>query len=146
LHNYCDCGKTYYYITYSECVVLALVIRHANASAIYWHVWHLSLCQILSHKGHDFRKNFTDIKCVFRSYLQMLSETFLILRSIKLDTVINIHRYSLYSCEVLMKPGFSGQIIEKSLNIKFHAYPSSGSRVDLCGRTYGWTDIQTRRS
>jgi len=35
---------------------------------------------------------------------------------------------------------FSGQIFEKSSNIKLHENPSSGSRVVACGRTYRQTD------
>jgi hypothetical protein len=39
-----------------------------------------------------------------------------------------------------MKLEFSGQIFEKSSNIKFHENPSSGSRVVPCGQTDGRTD------
>jgi len=35
-----------------------------------------------------------------------------------------------------MELEFSGQIFEKSSNIKFHGYPSSGSRVFLDGQTW----------
>jgi len=38
---------------------------------------------------------------------------------------------------------FSGQFFEKSQNIKFHGYPSSGSRIVPCGRTDGVTDRRT---
>jgi len=34
-----------------------------------------------------------------------------------------------------MKLEFSGQIFEKSSNIKFYETPSSGSRVTPCGQT-----------
>jgi hypothetical protein len=37
-----------------------------------------------------------------------------------------------YSCEILIKLQFSGQIFEKYWNIKFHGNPSSGSRVVTC--------------
>ena len=42
-----------------------------------------------------------------------------------------------------MKLKLSRQIFEKSLNIKFHQNPSSGSRDVLCGRigTDGQTDM-----
>jgi hypothetical protein len=40
-----------------------------------------------------------------------------------------------YSCQILMKLEFSRQIFEKSLNIKFHKNPSSGSLVVPCGQT-----------
>jgi hypothetical protein len=38
------------------------------------------------------------------------------------------------SCEILRKLEFSGQISEKYSSIKFHEYPSSGSRVVSCGQ------------
>jgi len=41
---------------------------------------------------------------------------------------------TLYSCPILMKLEPSRQILEKYSNIKFHEYPSSGSRVVPCGR------------
>ena len=37
-------------------------------------------CPTLAHKRHDFRKNFLNIKCVFRFSLKVLSETFFVLR------------------------------------------------------------------
>ena len=40
-----------------------------------------------------------------------------------------------YSCQILIKIGFSRQIFEKYSNIKFHKNPSSGRRFLLCGRT-----------
>jgi hypothetical protein len=47
----------------------------------------------LSHKRHDFRKNkVLNIKSVFWFSLQLLSETFLILRRHKGVTIINVYR------------------------------------------------------
>jgi hypothetical protein len=40
-----------------------------------------------------------------------------------------------HSCHVLMKLELSRQNFEKSLNIKFHEKPSSGSRVAPYGQT-----------
>jgi hypothetical protein len=48
---------------------------------------------------------------------------------------------NLYSCPILMKLEFSGQILEKWLHIKFHYYPSSESWVVPCGKTDGRTDM-----
>jgi hypothetical protein len=47
----------------------------------------------------------------------------------------------LYSCQVLVKIGFSQQICEKYSNIKFHENTSSQRAVVPCGRTEGRTDI-----
>ena len=48
-----------------------------------------------------------------------------------------------YSCPILMKLELSGQIFEKSSNIKFYANPSSGSRIIPWGQTdrRSWVDI-----
>jgi hypothetical protein len=45
----------------------------------------------LTHKRYDFRKNYIEHKmCVLIFYIN-LSETFLILRRIKTDIIINVH-------------------------------------------------------
>ena len=38
-----------------------------------------------------------------------------------------------YSDQIVMKPEFSRQILEKFSNIKFHENPSNENRVVLCG-------------
>jgi len=48
----------------------------------------------LSHKRHDLRKKLLTIKCVFGFSLQILSETFLILRRIYRDSTINVYQSS----------------------------------------------------
>jgi len=40
-----------------------------------------------------------------------------------------------------MKLEFSPQIFKKYSYVKFHANPSSGSRVVPCGQADGWTDM-----
>ena len=57
----------------------------------------LSGCTIfstLSHKRHDFRKNVIERKMCILIFSTTLLETFLILRRIRRDTMINIHKYS----------------------------------------------------
>jgi len=44
-----------------------------------------------------------------------------------------------YFCKILIKLKFSGQVFGKPSNIKFHYYPSNGSRVFPLGQT----DIST---
>jgi hypothetical protein len=45
----------------------------------------------LSHELHDFRKEkLLNVKSVFRFFLRLVSETFLILRRIQRDIVINV--------------------------------------------------------
>jgi len=101
----------------------------------------------LSHKRHDFRekKMLLNIKRVFWFSLQLLSETFLILRRIQRDIIINVQRSS---WEVLVifvifswHLNFFRQIFGKFSNIKFQENPSSTSRIVPCGRTYTMTLI-----
>ena len=70
--------------------------------------------------------------------IQLVFETFLILRRILRDTVINVEmfqvKYPLFLSD-LMELEISGRIFDKSSNIKFHPSPSSGSRVIPCGQT-----------
>ena len=53
-----------------------------------------------SHKGHNFRKTLLSIKYVFLFSLQLLYETFLILRRIQQDIAINVETSS---CKVPVK-------------------------------------------
>jgi len=81
-------------ITYSQCVSVTLVIKHAKRMRliILSSVACLALPYFatLSHKEHDCRKRVTGYKiCVF--CLEILSENFLILRTIQRDIVTNIH-------------------------------------------------------
>jgi hypothetical protein len=48
-----------------------------------------SCSSALSHTRHNFRKKLI-IKCAFRFSLHLLSEPFLILRSIQRDVIINV--------------------------------------------------------
>jgi hypothetical protein len=40
-----------------------------------------------------------------------------------------------------MKLEFSEEIFEKSSNVTFHEYPSSGSRIAFCEQMNEWTDM-----
>ena len=89
-----------------------------------------------------FVKQLLNTKCVFWFSLQHLFETFLILRRIQRDVVINVKTSSckvpvilLLFTRILIKLKFSQQIFVKSSNIKFHLNPASGSRVVPCVRT-----------
>ena len=48
----------------------------------------------LSHIQHNFFKNVVQHKMCILIFLQLLSESFLILRRTKHDTIINLHRSS----------------------------------------------------
>jgi hypothetical protein len=66
-------------------------------AVLYCHVWPVWLYHIFTHyliNGTIFGKKFIEQKCVFRFSLQLLSETFLIIRRIQRDITINVHRCS----------------------------------------------------
>jgi hypothetical protein len=112
-------------ITYSECVFLAIVIQHPKRMR------HIFICDlsrlynIFPHyliNGTIFEKQLLNLKCVFWFPLQLFSETFLILRRIQRDIIINILRSSCevpgYSCPSSTKNEFSQQTFEKYSNIQ----------------------------
>jgi hypothetical protein len=85
-------------IKYSECVSVALVIQYAKRvrrillspvacpAVLYFATYLIN--------GTIFGKKLLNTKCVFWFSLQRLSETFLILRRIKSDIIINVHKYA----------------------------------------------------
>ena len=65
-----------------------------NAHAPYFRMWPAPLYSIfstLSHKRHAFEKELLNTKCVFWFSLQLLSETFLILRRNEWDMIKNVY-------------------------------------------------------
>ena len=101
----------------------------------------LQYSSTLSHKRHDFRKKkmLLKTKCVFWFFLQLLSETFLILRRSERDMIRYV--YWSYCKEPIILTRFEWNLNfldnfrKKYSNIKFHENPSSGCRVIPCGRT-----------
>jgi len=59
---------------------------------------------------------------------------------------IGLHVSYRYSCQILMKLEFSGQILEKSSNIKLHKNPFSTSLVVPCGQTDRHDEASSRFS
>ena len=115
-----------------------------NAHAPHCHLWPAPLDNTFPHyhKLHDFRKEEKKsywAQNVFWFSLQLLSETFLILRRNERDMIkmyIGLH----VKCRLFLAGFnetwiFSTDIRKKSSNIKFRENPSCGSRVVPCGRT-----------
>ena len=67
------------------CVFAALVIQHAMRMPVACPA--VQYFSILSHKKHDLKKKLLKMKCVFRVSLQLLLETFLILRRNERDMI-----------------------------------------------------------
>jgi len=94
--NHC-CRVKAISVTYSECVSVVLVIQDAKRMRriVLSTVTSLALLYFSTQslKLHDFRKKkkVTGHKFVFWFSLQILSETFLIIRRIERDIIINVH-------------------------------------------------------
>ena len=101
----------------------------------------------LSYKRHDLRKQCTELKSVFWFYLQLLFETFLILKRIQRYIVTNVNmsvcKVFVESCRILTKVEFSRQIFEKSSFIKSNQNPffHANGRTERQMNTQKQTDI-----
>ena len=114
----------------------------------YCHLWRVRFYHIFPHyltNSTNFGEKLFNIKCVFCFSLQLLSETFIILRSIQRDVMTlykRLHvKYSLQLSDFSKICIFSTEL-RKYSNNRFDENPSSRSRVVL----YGRTDGRTRRS
>jgi hypothetical protein len=131
-------------ITCYKCVFVALITKHTirMRRMIFVACPALPDFYTLSHKQHNKRENLLNVKCVFCLSLQIVSETFPILRKIQRGTVICVPRSS---CKVpVVRIRFKRNLnfldgnLEKYCNNKFHENPCIGSR---CMRTEGPTDL-----
>ena len=80
-----------------------------------------------------------NVNRMFWFALQILSEKFVITRTIQPAIATNVHRPSLTASFILVRfqsnLHFSYRFLKKSPNIKSHKNPSSGSRAVSCGQT-----------
>jgi hypothetical protein len=99
-------------ITQPVCACVALGIQHAMRMRHIVHLWPSPLYNISPHyliNGTIFekKKRSPNTKCVFLFSLQILSETFLILRRNEQDMIESVYWSSSYSCPILIKLEFS---------------------------------------
>ena len=107
------------------------------------HIFHFSHYLI---KGRIFGRGGKLLNkiCVFWFSLLILPETFLFLRKIKVDMVINVRRSSSkVTCFSLISINleFSLQDFEKYSKINFNEHSSFGRPVVACGQRDGQTDM-----
>jgi len=92
----------------------------------------------LFHKQHGFRERLLNVKYLFRFFLKILSETFLILRTER-DIVMNVHwsscKVPVILVRILSNLYFFQQIFEKSSNTKLYGSTYNETRVVPCGQT-----------
>ena len=112
-------------------------------TTLYSHLWPARLYNILPLyliRGTIFRKKLLNKECVFCFFLQLLSETFLILRRIQRD-ITNAHRTSCKVPVILVRSEWSLNFLGRfSKNTAYHENSSSESRVVPCGQTDRRTD------
>ena len=113
-------------------------------SILYYHLWRLWLHHIFRHylvKRTIFGKKLLNRKCVFWCSLQLLFETFLTVRLIQRDIVINVKTNS---CEVpVTLVGFKWKLDFFKKNVKYRISSKSFQWERSC---FLRTDRQTRRS
>ena len=115
--------------------ILALVIRQTNLLILYavlCHSWNVCLRHIFPHyltNGMIFGKKLLDIKRLFYFFLQLLCETFLILRRIQRDTIIYTvcpKRHEIYFfAALLLVAACSNRLVEVGRTLIFIAHQRS---------------------
>jgi len=111
---------------------------------VYWSSckeWFLPYFSTLSHKRHDFREKLLNTKCVFWFSLQLLSETFFILRRIKRDVIMNVYWSS---CKEWFLPYFS------TLSHKRHDFREKVIEHNMCvlifPTTFVWNIFHSKKN
>ena len=120
--------------------VCSLRYPACNVCESYCHMRPVWLYSIFPHYTARFSggKKLLNTKCVFWFSLQLISETFLVLRRNGRDMVIGLHvKYQLFLSDINGTWIFLTDF-RKIIIIKFHENPSWGTRALPCG----WTDGQ----
>ena len=120
-----------------------VVICEPSGPTIFFH--------IISETARFLEKIFIAHKSLLWFALQLLSETFIILRRIQRDVTINgyiqLYVKYRYSCRILTKLKFSEHIFENPSNIKCHKIPPVGAKLFHTDRRTDWqtdTDRQDK--
>jgi hypothetical protein len=131
--------------------VCSLRYTACNAHAPYCHLWPARFNNFFPHyliNGTIFEKKLLNTKSVFWFSVQLLSETFLILRRTERDMITNVYRSSCKVPVIVVRFWwnfeFSRQTFGKYLTIKFNKNPTIGNRLVPCGRTDGHYEANSR--
>ena len=108
-------------------------------------VWNCHIFPRYLINGKIFEKKKLNI--FFLYSLQLLVETFLVLRRIQWDIIKHVPQVlkdsTRNSCQILIKPEFSRQTFKKNSNIEFRKNSPYGSRILPRGQTGGWPEGRT---
>ena len=147
--NHCCRGKAMCYILWL--CVCSLVYPECNAHAPYCHLWLAPFYGIFPHYLTNStifpKKKLQNTKCEFWFSVQLLSETFLIIRRTERDVikkcvVVCYMESTGYCWQILMKLEFSRQLFEKNKNTKFRENLSVTAQLfDAEARTDWRTDV-----
>ena len=139
----------------SECVSVALPIQHGmrmsrivicslSGSTIFFH--------IISYTAQFSGKNLLTVKCLFWFSLQLLSETFLIVRRTQRDILIHVHKslrvkqtFFLSHCKetCIFSTDFRKKKKKLNYSTKFHKIRPVGAELfHMDGQTDGHTDMK----
>ena len=88
----------------SVCLYHKLSCMQSAYTALYCHLWLRQIVQYYITKKQFAGKKLLNIKCMFLFYLQVLSETFIILNRIQRDIITNIFRPSRPALEPTQHP------------------------------------------
>ena len=104
-----------------------------------WPVWLSHIFSAISDERHGFRKIVTEHKVCVLIFFTTLYQTFLILKVIRRDIIINVctfHvKYPFFLSDFNDTLIFLADSKKNPSNIKFDENPSSGDRVIPCGPT-----------
>jgi hypothetical protein len=143
--NHCCSGKAkkVINITYSECMSVAMHVRHIGI----WHVLRYNFFFHIFLKRHHFRKKVIELKQCILIFSQFCPK-FLILRNIERYTIKNLYWSACEVPGILVRCYLNSNCLakfSKNVHTKFNENQSSGTQI-LCEQAGGRTGREALRS